>query len=383
MAWMIGVDEAGYGPNLGPLVVAASAWQVESTSLEPCKTPSPPATFGADSRSGPTAVATQFQADLSHLGAIDLYQRLAPVVVPHWDGGKNLAIADSKTLYAPAVGPERLELGVHTVLHMMRTAPQTWSELVGILEADSDGRRAQLPWHQNYDCQLPISASESRIFDLSKQLQERCHDSEAIPVKLQAQLVFPAEFNDLVQYYGSKGAALSHVTLSLVRQLVDFLKTSPGLSHTVDPGDPDATSMFIVCDKHGARNRYLALLQHHFPEPWIQILTEGKNESRYHWDRSTAGGVSPHLEGEVADGGPVEICFRTKGESFLPTALASMTAKYLRELSMRAVNEFWCPRVPNLKPTAGYPTDARKFKKAIDGKQRELGIDNHILWRNR
>ena len=34
MSWMIGVDEAGYGPNLGPLVVAASAWQVEPDSVE-------------------------------------------------------------------------------------------------------------------------------------------------------------------------------------------------------------------------------------------------------------------------------------------------------------------------------------------------------------
>ena len=100
---MIGVDEAGYGPNLGPLVVAATAWQVEPDPAERCETSSLPTAFGEDSRSGPTAVATQCQDDLSHLGAIDLYQRLAPAVVPQWDGGKHLAIADSKTLYARAV----------------------------------------------------------------------------------------------------------------------------------------------------------------------------------------------------------------------------------------------------------------------------------------
>ena len=31
MTLVIGTDEAGYGPNLGPLVVAASAWHVAST----------------------------------------------------------------------------------------------------------------------------------------------------------------------------------------------------------------------------------------------------------------------------------------------------------------------------------------------------------------
>ena len=28
MAILIGIDEAGYGPNYGPLVVAATAWHV-------------------------------------------------------------------------------------------------------------------------------------------------------------------------------------------------------------------------------------------------------------------------------------------------------------------------------------------------------------------
>ena len=28
MGYLIGTDEAGYGPNLGPLVISASVWQV-------------------------------------------------------------------------------------------------------------------------------------------------------------------------------------------------------------------------------------------------------------------------------------------------------------------------------------------------------------------
>jgi hypothetical protein len=60
-----------------------------------------------------------------------------------------------------------------------------------------------------------------------------------------------------------------------------------------------------------------------------------------------------------------------------------MTAKYLRELSMRAFNEFWCARVPGLSPTAGYPVDARRFKMEISNVQRELGIDDHMIWRSR
>jgi hypothetical protein len=67
----------------------------------------------------------------------------------------------------------------------------------------------------------------------------------------------------------------------------------------------------------------------------------------------------------------------------MPTALASMTAKYLRELAMKAFNEFWCALVPDLRPTAGYYGDSRRFKRDIANKQRELGIDDHLVWRNR
>jgi hypothetical protein len=71
------------------------------------------------------------------------------------------------------------------------------------------------------------------------------------------------------------------------------------------------------------------------------------------------------------------------GESFLPTALASMTSKYLRELAMRSFNDFWCGRVPDLSPTAGYPGDARRFMDAIAGARQELGIADAVLWRER
>jgi hypothetical protein len=72
-----------------------------------------------------------------------------------------------------------------------------------------------------------------------------------------------------------------------------------------------------------------------------------------------------------------------KGESFLPAALASMTAKYVRELSMRAFNEYWCARVKNLRPTAGYPADAKRFRVDIAHEQRRLGIADRLFWREK
>ena len=78
-----------------------------------------------------------------------------------------------------------------------------------------------------------------------------------------------------------------------------------------------------------------------------------------------------------------EVRFAVRGESFLPVALASMTAKYLRELAMAAFNSFWQQQVPGLKPTAGYPQDARRFAASIDEARQQLAIDNDLLWRCR
>jgi hypothetical protein len=176
-------------------------------------------------------------------------------------------------------------------------------------------------------------------------------------VALRARLVYPAEFNALVDRWGSKGAALSHVTMELVRMVVDQVRAADA---------PRTISIFF--DKHGGRSRYAALVQHHFAESWIEPISENRNRSRYRW---------------VHEETPIEAVFRVGCEELLPTALASMAAKYHRELAMRAFNAFWTSRVPGLRPTAGYPVDSGRFRADIAAAQAELGIADHVLWRSR
>jgi hypothetical protein len=110
------------------------------------------------------------------------------------------------------------------------------------------------------------------------------------------------------------------------------------------------------------------LLQHLFPDELIQVRKEGTAESIYRWGT-----------GERR----VQIRFTAKGESWLPSALASMASKYLRELAMRPFNEFWRCHAPGLRATAGYPLDARRFKDDIRQAQRKLRIPDAIQWRER
>jgi hypothetical protein len=205
---------------------------------------------------------------------------------------------------------------------------------------------------------LPIDAAADELDRLGTRFQRASTAAGVRPLAVRARFVFPAEFNELVDYYGTKGAALSHVTVGLLREVIDALL----------PSNEFPKPVYAVCDKHGGRNFYAALLQHHFSEHWIEPVYEGDAESRYEWGQPESR---------------TRVSFRINGERFLPTALASMTAKYLRELAMIAFNDFWCARVPGLRPTAGYPKDSRRFKNDIAAAQRELAIDDHVLWRSR
>ncbi len=312
--YLLGVDEAGYGPNLGPLVIGASLWRIA-------------------------------EGEPPH----DWYAACADCIAPAPDG-ERLAIADSKALYQAGGSLAPLEAGVFAALSLLGSAPCGWSELLAAL--DSHGRAAACPWEAELHPCTP-QATEAEVNNTAAARWGEALSRNGIEFQgLFVRLVFPAEWNRLLERTGNKATALSETTLELVAQV---LARAPGKAH-------------VVCDKHGGRSRYAALLQQRFPEYLVEVGHEGAEESCYAW-------------------GPrerrISFAFRRGGESFLPAALASMAAKYVRELSMQAFNAFWRREVENLRPTAGYPVDAARFRRDIAAAQARLGIEDHALWRNR
>ena len=106
-----------------------------------------------------------------------------------------------------------------------------------------------------------------------------------------------------------------------------------------------------MADKLGGRNFYVSLVQQAFPDGWVTAQVESAGESRYRVDLLAV---------------PVAVAFRPRADGdSLPVAVASMLAKYVREVCMRQFNRYWAARVPGLVPTAGYPLDASRFYAAI------------------
>jgi hypothetical protein len=319
MPYLLGTDEAGYGPNMGPLVIGASAWRV-------------PARMRPES----------------------LYERLAPAVCDGQDGDDpRLAIADSKQLYQAGGSLAPLERGVLAALMLLERRPATWRTIWPQCDGAAVPQVDGLPWHADYDEPLPIACEMAQLADLAALLAEACQTARVALVDVQATLLFPAAFNQRVAQCDNKAEVLSLATLELVRRTIDAL-----------PDD----DVLVVCDKHGGRARYAALLQHVFPDSLVQVRKETRELGVYRLRHGERG---------------VEFHFLMKGERMLPTALASMTAKYLRELAMRPFNAFWQRQVSDLRPTAGYPGDALRFWEAIRPACERLEIDRAILWRER
>jgi len=108
---------------------------------------------------------------------------------------------------------------------------------------------------------------------------------------------------------------------------------------------------YVVVDRQGGRSHYTEGLSLLFDGARIEVRCETPLLSEYLID--------------AGDGSMVVSFAAASEERHLPVALASMTAKYLREVLMMRFNAFWRSHAPQLKPTAGYATDGRRFLRDI------------------
>jgi hypothetical protein len=167
--------------------------------------------------------------------------------------------------------------------------------------------------------------------------------------------IYPGEFNALLDDGLNKSDILSAATLDLAAALRAAVPDEPAV---------------VWCDRHGGRKRYGGLVARHFDAPLVQPLEESPSRSAY---RVPAGDSPPTK--------PCRIEFCVGGESRAPVALASMAAKYVRELSMHAFNTFWASRLPGLRPTAGYPTDALRWRHDAAAAIEQAHVAADDLWR--
>lgn len=232
MSIVVGIDEVGYGPKLGPLVVCAYAFR----AADP---------------------------------AIDLWQALKPVVHRRPARGL-LAVADSKLLYSPARGVGSIEA---TALAFLSVLPKAE---VGSLRAvarrltlDGEDCLAHSPWYDGHDLALPIETERREVDRLGTELWGALQRARALPAGCWAAWAEPARFNRAVSSTANKADFLFDRACSLIHTTLDSL---------ADDGD---VSVFV--GKQGGRRFYLPGLVREFGS--ISILAEERGTSTYEFRR--------------------------------------------------------------------------------------------------
>ena len=222
---LAGVDEAGLGPKLGPLVTASAALIVPE-GWRP-ETP---------------------------------WDCLGDAVGPGGARDVRLAVGDSKVVYKTS-GMHGLEKTLAAVVYAATRGLQF--PLVDI------GRRVNLAIHPCYSGEVspfPLYSSQQESMTTAQPLEEALGKAGAEVAHLGVKILFEPELNDRFDSGLNKNQAL---LMETGRHLVDLTKKFPN------------QEVLVCVDKQGGRNDYLPFLSSLFPGAWIDVLAMGGADSAY------------------------------------------------------------------------------------------------------
>lgn len=324
---VIGIDEAGYGPKIGPLVIGASVW----------------------------SIPYDLEAD-------QLLELLAPEFQSKpWNPKASfIPLGDSKAIYQNKKHFDSLCIPIRFLLDLCGCVCESTSRLIHQTSHTDAPRVEEKPWY--------APSLEDRSWE-SLPVSQFSADAARAKLRLLGiefhgflcRIFDEEEFNAAVAKAGNKANVLGEGSLSLLRDCIAF--------YCKPIGDNTPMHVEACCDRQGGRKNYLPLLNQAFAvsRPWFDVLEETSQCSRY--------------QGRI-DGIDLQVRFPVGGDSLLPTGVASILAKFVRELLMLRLNRYWRDLVgEELKPTAGYPVDAERFRTAIEKSATQMAYPCHRWWR--
>lgn len=295
---LAGIDEAGFGPLLGPLTIGCVVLR-------------------------------------SPDGAVDPWDRLAEVVARAGErDGERIEVGDSKAVFERNErGRARLErtvLAFHSVLHGVPADGRAF--LAATRAPLACDELADEFWHASIGSRLVHGADEA--LERARDALRSALAAARLAIAECAVRAVPAVVLN-ASFARTESKAATH-----------WEQCAPFLAHVWRAYAPEGVE--LVVDRHGGRMRYAALLRATYPDAEVAIESEIPARSVY------------RLRGP--DGRRLRVTFAEKADALsFPVALASCCAKYARELCMDAFNAHFTRLQPALAPTAGYTTDARRW----------------------
>jgi hypothetical protein len=316
---LIATDEAGYGPKLGPLVIAATVWRLPGEEF---------------------------------LSSAELDERFAPLRRPYRCAGRSIFVADSKAMYTPSAGLETLHAVVSASVHWCQGPERTLVQWLARVASEDREAIARAPW---------LAEIEQVDFlgpDATADLLQHWKQGGTTLADVKARIVTAEAFNQLCVDCGNKADLLSSATLRLVRELI----------HRHGAGERSAA---VFCDRHGGRRYYAGVLQHVFPDAGLRPISEAKVHSEY---RLSCQGLEIDVHFTVKGDSFTPVALSSLHAKYLRERLMQGLNRYF---AARHVG------TPGLRPTAGYPVDADRFLAEIEPILARERIERHRLVRSR
>ncbi len=311
-----GIDEAGYGPLLGPLVISGVAMTIPD-----------------------------------ELDGLSLWHLFADAISENAkkSGGK-FVIADSKKLFRKAKNKsksrknlyelERSALGA-AILSCAKEnitqsdCPEDIDKLMTIISLEPKSH-LNAKWYSHRKLHLPLEVDKQSLILSANILRRELKSLASEFTGVYTIPLFEKRYNEFAKAIKNKSQILFSQTARIVANIIN---------------NTAQRKIKIFIDKQGARNSYLNNLLRIFETWHITVIKESDEISIYRLEQADRS---------------VEIRFTRNGEKDnMLTAWASIVSKYVRELFMIQFNEFWIKLDTELKPTAGYWQDGQRFIKDI------------------
>lgn len=315
-----GIDEAGYGPVLGPLTVTAVSLAVPG---------------GAVGR-----------------GAWDLLREVVTDRPSARDA--RLVIADSKVLSSRRDGLARLETAVLAVASCSGRRVRTFRDVLGWVCPEDEDALDRCPWYAGRDFALPLVADAGAVRVASAALRRGLRRAGMAVVGVRSRVLPAWRFNVQVAQVRNKAEVLLQAVVGLVWRAWREV----GRSEHV-----------VAVDRLGGRFQYGRGLMTLLDQRRLEIVRESAAESEYCFPE-----MRPPLRVRFVQGGE---------RAYFAIAVASIVSKYLREVCMHALNEYWAREVGEVRRTKGYYTDGRRFLREVGRHLARLGIARETLVRSR
>ena len=222
-----GIDEAGYGPKLGPMVVAGTAFRCPEVS--------------------------------------DLWENFSPLAARCRDRKRTtrFLVDDSKTVYRRSNGPDLLEKTVSAFLSVYRTRDR--NRLFSSLDERFPPPE---PFYGNGWSGIPETGDASAL----SELVALCRSRDISLPALSLEVCFAEEFNRKIRTGMNKADLLFEKTAAVLSRILACVR--------------EGEDAVVTLDRQGGRVYYLSLLRRAFPGRHAAAVLETPELSEYRLDRN-------------------------------------------------------------------------------------------------